>query len=97
MKLKRWQDALRLFEICYRDFPHGGADRGNPFQKMALLNWGEAAMGAEQWELAVSRFAKFTAERDKTRDKFPHGSFHINGALCQYRLGRRCLGSSRSF
>ena len=84
MKLKRWQDALRSFEICYRDFPNEVAKRDNPFQKMALLKWGEAAMGAGNWELAVSRFAKFTDERDKLRDKFPQGAFYINLAVCHY-------------
>lgn len=93
MKLKRWQDALRSFEICYRDFPNEGAARNNPFQKMALLKWGEAAMGAGHWELAVSRFAKFTDERDKTRDKFPQGAFYINCAVCQYQLGRLPAGN----
>jgi len=93
MKLKRWQDALQSFEICYRDFPNNGAVRSNPFQKMALLKWGEAAMGAGNWELAVSRFAKFTDERDKFRDKFPQGAFYINGAVCQYKLGRMPAGN----
>ena len=93
MKLKRWQDALRSFEICYRDFPNNGAVRNNPFQKMALLKWGEAAMGARQWALAVSRFAKFTDERDKLRDTFPQGAFYINMAVCQYRLGHLPAGN----
>ncbi|MES2921290.1 MAG: tetratricopeptide repeat protein [Verrucomicrobiota bacterium] len=93
MKLKRWQEAMQSFEICYRNFPNQGTGRTNPFQKMALLKWGEAAMGAGNWELAVSRFAKFTDERDKVRDNFPRGSFHINMAVCQYKLGRLPAGS----
>ncbi len=93
MKLKRWQDALRSFEICYRDFPNEGTERGNPFQKMALLKWGEAAMGAGEWEMAISRFAKFTGERDKVRDPFPQGAFYINLAVCHYRLGRIPAGN----
>jgi tetratricopeptide (TPR) repeat protein len=87
MKLKRWQDAMRSFESCYRDFPNEGADRGNLFQKMALLKWGEAAMGAEQWELAVSRFTKFRDERNTLSDDFARGAFHINQAVCHYKLG----------
>ena len=93
MKLKRWPDALRSFEICYQDFPNQGVVRSNPFQKLALLKWGEAAMGAGQWALAVSRFAKFTDERDKLRDTFPQGAFYINMAVCQYRLGRLPAGN----
>lgn len=93
MKLKHWQDAMQSFEICYRDFPNSGADRNNPFQKMALLKWGEAAMGAGNRELAVSRFKKFTDERDKERDKFPQGAFHINLAVCEYQLGHLPAGN----
>ena len=93
MKLKRWPDALRSFEICYQDFPNQGVVRSNPFQKLALLKWGEAAMGAGQWALAVSRFAKFTDERDKLLDTFPQGAFYINLAVCQYRLGHLPAGN----
>ena len=90
MKLKRWNEAMMSFEICYRDFPNEEVptEVGNVFQKMALLKWGEAAMGGEQWELALSRFRKFLEERDKTRDRFPQGSFYINMAVCDYQLGR---------
>ncbi len=89
MKLKRWEEAMQSFEICYRDFPNDGAtaENFNMFQKMALLKWGEAAMGAEQWELAISRFSKFILERDKLRDLFPQGVFFISNAVCHYRLG----------
>lgn len=71
MKLKRWADAMRSFEICYRDFPNAtpATETGNVFQKMALFKWGEAAMGAGDWELAISRFRKFLNERDKENDK----------------------------
>jgi tetratricopeptide (TPR) repeat protein len=90
MKLKRWDEAMGSFEICYRDFPNDGAtaENANLFQKMALLKWGEAAMAAENWELALSRFRKFTLERDKLRDVFPRGVFYISNAVCHYRLGR---------
>jgi len=87
MKLGKWGDAMRSFEICYRDFPNEGADRGNVFQKQALLKWGEAAMGAEDWRLAAGQFRRFLSERDKVNDPFPHGVFYINLAVCLYRLG----------
>jgi tetratricopeptide (TPR) repeat protein len=88
LKLRKWAEAMRSFETCYRDFPNTGRDPGNPFQLLALCKWGEAAMGAEDWELAASRFAKFVSERNRTRDKFPQGSFYVNSAVCQYKLGR---------
>lgn len=87
IKLKRWDDAMRSFEICYRDFPNDETTGGNPFEKMALLKWGEAAMGAEKWALAASCFTKFLGERDRVRDTFPQGAFYVNLAICQYRLG----------
>ena len=89
MKLKKWTEAMRSFEICYRDFPNNGeiSGRPNPVQKMALLKWGEAAMGAGNWELAVNRFSKFIAERDRSNDTFAQVAFYINNAVCQYKLG----------
>ena len=89
MKLARWDAAMRSFEICYRDFPNkNGTDDGNPFEKMALLKWAEAAMGAKRWELAISQFRKFLKERDKSRDAFSHGAFYVGLAVCHYQLGR---------
>lgn len=95
LKLQKWQEAMQSFEICYRDFSNVGAvaARENHFQKMALRKWGEAAMGAENWELALSRFSKFLEERDKTRDRFPRGAFYIDLAICHYRLGHLAEGN----
>jgi tetratricopeptide (TPR) repeat protein len=86
MKLGKWAEAMASFGTCYRDFPNKEAG-GNPFEKMALLKWGEAAMGAGDWELAVTRFRKFLAERDPARDEFPQGAFYVGLAVCHYRLG----------
>ncbi len=93
MKLKRWHDAMGSFETCYRDFPNEGRDRGNSYQKMALLKWGEAAVGAEELGLALRLFAKFLDERDRERDLFSLGSFHISTAVCHYRLGHIAEGN----
>ena len=89
MKLKQWGEAMKSFETCYKDFPNGPeTGEGNTFQKLALLKWGEAAMGAEDWTLAITQFQKFLKERDKTRDKYPQGSFYVSMAICQYNLGK---------
>ena len=94
MKLKKWMEAIRSFETCYREFPNKSQTaRDNPFEKMALLKWGESAMGAEIWELAASRFHKFIEERDKLRDSFPQGAFYINFAICNYKLRRIAEGN----
>lgn len=93
MRLKRWDEAMRSFEICYRDFPNEKADQGNTHQKLALLKWGESAMAAEAWELAIQQFSKFTDERDRQRDTFPQGVFYISLAVCHYRLGHISEGN----
>ncbi len=91
LKLKMFADAMKSFETCYRDFPNGGdapAGGGNIFHKMALLKWGEAAMGAENYELAIEQWKKFIVERDKVRDKYPQGAFHVNMAICHFRIDK---------
>jgi len=91
LKLRKWAEAAKSFETCYRDFPNPpGQSNGNTnvFQKRALLKWGEAAMGAGQWEVAVNQFRKFLEERDKVADTYPPGAFYINVAICSYKLGR---------
>ena len=87
MKLQRWVEAMHSFETCYRDYPNRGPTGGNLYQTKALLKWGESAVGAQQWELAISRFRKFLEERDKARDSFQQGAFHITFGICHYRLG----------
>lgn len=91
LKLRKWVEAAKSFETCYMDFPNpSGPSHGNSnvFQKRALLKWGEAAMGAGQWEVAVNQFRKFLEERDKVVDTYPAGAFYINVAICSYKLGR---------
>ncbi len=89
MKLGKFTEAMASFEACYKDFPNNAKEGGgNAFEKMALLKWGEAAMGAKNWDLAVTQFQKFLKERDKTRDKFPPGTFYVSLAVCHYQMGR---------
>jgi len=91
LKLRKWKEAAHSFEICYRDFPNAHETTNgniNAFQKRALLKWGEAAMGAGEWELALSQFRKFLEERNKDTDTYPPGALYINVAICNYKLGR---------
>ena len=90
LKLNKFDEAAKSFEVTYKDFPNAGevAGGGNLFEKMALLKWGEAAMGGEDYELAITQWKKFLEERDKNRDKYPQGAFHINMAICHYRLAK---------
>ena len=89
MKLGKWDEAMLSFEICYRDFPNSPDTIAsyNNFQNLALLKWGEAAMGDQQWELALRQFRKFTRERDREKDHFHQGLYYINCAVCYAKLG----------
>ncbi len=95
LKLRMYDEAAESFEICYREFPNTGevAGGGNVYHKRALLKWGEAAMGQENWELAIQQFKKFLEERDPTRDSFPQGAFYVNMAVCHYKLGQIPAGN----
>lgn len=91
LKLKRWEDAMKSFETCYTQFPvehpdHEGSR--NVFNKQALLRWGEAAQGAEQYEKAIELYQKYLAERDKKRDQFEPGAFFVQLSLCHFKLGQ---------
>ena len=90
LKLKKWDDAMASFQTCYDEFPNAGdvAGGGNLYQKMALLKWGDAALGEGDWKLAIQQYEKFLKERDKTRDKYSKGAFHVSMAICRYNLGQ---------
>jgi tetratricopeptide (TPR) repeat protein len=91
LKLKRWDDAAKSFEECYRKYVNKGEQvegGGNLYNKRALLQWGNAAQGAENWEEAIRMFKKFLEERDKTRDKFDPGSYYINLSICHFKLNK---------
>lgn len=93
LKLQQFAEAAKSFESCYKDFPNDAkAGGGNIFNKMALLKWGEAAMGLGDYELAITQWKKFLEEHDKTRDKYPRGAFHVNMAISYYRLGKLAEG-----
>lgn len=89
LNLEKWQQAAASFEVCYRDFPNPPSlgRLPNPFRHRALLKWGEAAMGAEEWDGALQRFEQFLNEREPLRDPYDPGAFHAGIALCRFRLG----------
>ncbi len=90
LRLQKWDDAAKSFETCYQKYANkqDNAGSSNIFAKRALLQWGNAAMGGEDWETALRMFKKFLQERDKTRDKFEPGSFFINLAICHLKLNK---------
>ena len=94
LKLNKFEEAMQSFESCYKDYPNDKvAGGGNIFQKMALLKWGDAAYGLENFELAITQWKKFLEERDKAKDKYPQGAFHVNMAVAHYRLGKIVPGN----
>lgn len=96
LKLKKWDAAMKSFETCYKEFPNKegvSPDLGNPFQKTCLLQWAEAAIGAEDWKLALDLYEKFLKERDRERDKFNRGTLYISMAVCHYNLGDLAKGN----
>lgn len=89
-RLNRFDDAMKSFETCYRDFPPDKDGAGNLYHKLALLKWGDAALGAEQFDLAIRQYKKFLAERstERGKDQYPRGSFHINLCICYFKLNK---------
>ncbi|WP_411826431.1 tetratricopeptide repeat protein [Luteolibacter sp. AS25] len=87
LKLKKFEEAKKSFEACYKDFPNKpNANSKNPFNKIALLKWGEASMGLGQYKEAIDLWKKFLEERAKS-DSYPQGPFHVNMAICYFKLG----------
>lgn len=94
MQLKKWGEAMNSFETCYKDYHNNDPEKksANQFDKLCLLRWGEAAVGAEQWDLALDQFKKFMNERKRT-DKYDPGKLFINYALCYYNIGDLVKGN----
>ncbi|MES2980939.1 MAG: tetratricopeptide repeat protein [Verrucomicrobiota bacterium] len=86
LQLKKFADAMKSFEIVSKDFPNNAEKDGNEFEKIALLKWGEAAMGAEKYDVAIEKWSQFLKERTP-KDKFPQGLFNVNMAICHYHVG----------
>ena len=89
-RLNQFDEAMKSFETCYRDYPPDKDGAGNLYHKISLLKWGDAALGAEQYDLAIRQYKKFLEERSKERgkDKYAPGSLHINFSICYFKLGK---------
>ena len=92
LQLKKFDDAVKSFEATYKDFPNTPEKDGNAFEKIALLKWGEAAMGAEKYQVAIEQWDKFIKERSP-KDKYPQGLFHVNMAICYYNVSDIAKGN----
>jgi tetratricopeptide (TPR) repeat protein len=87
-QLNRHEEAMKSFEICYRDFPPETKEKGNLFHKMSLLKWAESAQRLGKFELAAQQYKKFLTERSKEKgqDIFQQGDFYVNISLCYFAL-----------
>jgi len=89
-KVNQFDEAMKAFETCYREYPPDKDGAGNIYHKLALLKWGDAALGAEQFDLAIRQYKKFLEERSNERgkDQYAKGAFHINLCICYFKLGK---------
>lgn len=96
LKLKQWEPAMESFKMCYTKYPNknaggaglDGATQGsfNHYHKKSLLKWGDAAIGAQEWEVAIKMYKKFLQERDPKRDTYQKGAFYVNMAMAHFKL-----------
>ena len=92
LRLGKFDDAAKSFETCHTKYANKpGATSNNSFEKKALLKWGEAAQGIQQWEVAIDKYKKFLAERGPN-DSFPLGAFYINLSVCNFKAGKIASG-----
>ncbi len=98
LKMKKWDEAMTSFEACYKKYPNKNAGAAglnaaaqgsfNFYHKKALLKWGDAAIGAKEWETAIRQYKKFLAERDPEKDPYERGAFYINMSMAHFKLFR---------
>ena len=96
LKLGQWEEAMASFKACYTKYPNknaGGAGLDaatqgsfNFYHKKALLKWGDAAIGAQDWEVAIKMYKKFLQERDPKKDAYPRGAFYVNMSKAHFKL-----------
>lgn len=98
IKLNMFDDAMKSFEKCYAKYKNvkpkpNQAPSNNMYNKKALLMWGHAAKGAEEWGTSIRMYKKFLEERDESRDRYEKGVFYINMAINHYKLDKVTEGS----
>ncbi|HCQ33226.1 MAG TPA: hypothetical protein DIV54_06970, partial [Verrucomicrobiales bacterium] len=98
LKLRQWEAAMESFKACYTKYPNknaGGAGLDpaaqgsfNFYHKKALLKWGDAAIGAQDWEVAIKMYKKFLQERDPKKDGYQRGAFYVNMSKAHFKLSQ---------
>tara|TARA_B110000908_G_scaffold28469_1_gene33462 strand:- start:2576 stop:5653 length:3078 start_codon:yes stop_codon:yes gene_type:complete len=83
--------AKESFTLC-RTFPSD--DKGkNGFYVKSLLYLGQAEQSLNECKSAIANYKKFLAERAKqqVKDNFHPGMYHINIAICHFKLEKPAL------
>jgi hypothetical protein len=62
LKLEMWKEAGEWFETSYRKYPD---PKDNPYHKLALRGWADAAAGAGELELSVRLHQRYLTETSK--------------------------------
>jgi tetratricopeptide (TPR) repeat protein len=97
LKLGMFEDAINSFKICYTKYANkrkeGQAESRNFYEKKALLMWGHAAKGAEEWAESNRMYEKFLEERDPARDTYEKGVLYINMAINYFKQGKIADGN----
>ncbi len=98
IKLGLFSEAMKSFDKCYTKYKNvkpkeGQAPSSNVYNKKALLMWGHAAKGAEEWATSIRMYKKFLAERDPNRDRYEKGVFYVNMAINHYKLKKISEGN----
>lgn len=88
LMLGQHEAAMKSFETCHKDFPNQpGASNENEFEIRALRHWANAAMGKEDWQLALNLLSQFVENCEPKRDRYNRGQLVLDMANCHYNLG----------
>lgn len=63
LQLKDWKTAIQHFERSYKSYPERTT---NPYHKLSLRGWADAAAGAGDHELAIELYKRYLSEASRT-------------------------------
>ncbi len=76
--------AVESFKKC-REIPSDERSK-NPFFNKSLLYLGQSLQALQEFPEAIKTYKKFLEVRDPENDKYNIGMFHINMAICHFKL-----------
>ena len=63
LKQQKWAEAQKSFKWCYKKYPD---IKKNPYHRLALRGWADAAMGSGDLETAAKIYRKYIEEASRT-------------------------------